>query len=317
MYKARGFTPFEMNRILTLDCRQTSVVRQVRKVPELRGGVLTGFTHHGYGGFTLIELLVVIAIIAVLMAILMPALNRAREQGRRAVCLNNLKQLALACNMYADENDDKLVNGAAGYSNVQRSWGDHRNELAWVGRCWHSDYKQGQQLPEEEQRTEIKKGALWPYVKDLKLYRCPTGLRGELLTYAIMFSMNAVCHDEVKGVPGAHVKKRSEIHSPAPAYRLVFIDEGWVTPDAFAVEYNVEQWWDDPPVRHGDGTIMSFADGHSDYWKWKGTETIKHGRAANRTHPASHWTPQGPESKQDLYKMQKGCWGRLGYTPGF
>ena len=47
-------------------------------------------------GFTLIELLVVIAIIAVLMAILMPALNRVREQGKRAVCLNNLHQLTLA-----------------------------------------------------------------------------------------------------------------------------------------------------------------------------------------------------------------------------
>ena len=47
-------------------------------------------------GFTLIELLVVIAIIAVLMAILMPTLNRAREQGRRAACLANLKQLTLA-----------------------------------------------------------------------------------------------------------------------------------------------------------------------------------------------------------------------------
>jgi prepilin-type N-terminal cleavage/methylation domain-containing protein len=47
-------------------------------------------------GFTLIELLVVIAIIAVLMAILMPALNRVREQGKRAACLNNLHQLTLA-----------------------------------------------------------------------------------------------------------------------------------------------------------------------------------------------------------------------------
>ncbi|NQT01038.1 MAG: prepilin-type N-terminal cleavage/methylation domain-containing protein, partial [Planctomycetes bacterium] len=47
-------------------------------------------------GFTLIELLVVIAIIAVLMAILMPSLNRAREQGKRSTCLSNLKQLTLA-----------------------------------------------------------------------------------------------------------------------------------------------------------------------------------------------------------------------------
>ena len=65
-------------------------------------------------GFTLIELLVVIAIIAILMAILMPALNRVREQGKRAVCLNNLKQLALSWILYADDNEDKIVSGAGG-----------------------------------------------------------------------------------------------------------------------------------------------------------------------------------------------------------
>jgi prepilin-type N-terminal cleavage/methylation domain-containing protein len=53
-------------------------------------------------GFTLIELLVVIAIIAVLMAILLPALNRVKEQGKRAVCLSNLRQLTMAWIMYAD-----------------------------------------------------------------------------------------------------------------------------------------------------------------------------------------------------------------------
>ncbi|HUV63653.1 MAG TPA: prepilin-type N-terminal cleavage/methylation domain-containing protein, partial [Sedimentisphaerales bacterium] len=61
-------------------------------------------------GFTLIELLVVIAIIAILMGILMPALRRVREQGQRAVCLSTLKQLTLAWIMYADDNDDRLVN---------------------------------------------------------------------------------------------------------------------------------------------------------------------------------------------------------------
>ena len=66
-----------------------------------------------YNGFSLIELLVVIAVIAVLMAILMPALNRAREQGKRACCLSNLKQLQLAWTMYADDNDGKIVNGSA------------------------------------------------------------------------------------------------------------------------------------------------------------------------------------------------------------
>jgi len=57
---------------------------------------------NGGSAFTLVELLVVIAIIALLMAILMPALNRAREQGKRATCLSNLRQLTLAWTMYAD-----------------------------------------------------------------------------------------------------------------------------------------------------------------------------------------------------------------------
>lgn len=72
-------------------------------------------------GFTLIELLVVIAIIAVLMAMLMPALNRAREQGKRAACLNNLRQLGLAWILYADDNENKIVNantGGPGENNV-------------------------------------------------------------------------------------------------------------------------------------------------------------------------------------------------------
>jgi len=126
--------------------------------------------------FTLIELPVVIAIIAILMAILMPALQRAREQGQRAPCLSNLRQLTLAWILYADENDDRVVSSEAG-----GTWTSQYGE-PWVGVTWASTYGQGGQLPEADQVKGIQAGLLWPYVKELGLYECPSGYRGELLT---------------------------------------------------------------------------------------------------------------------------------------
>lgn len=268
--------------------------------------------------FTLIELLVVIAVIAVLMAILMPALKRAREQGQRAVCMSTLKQLTLAWIMYADDNDDKLVNGEAG---IPARAGVHTNERYWVGKCWDQyNVKGGSRLPRQTQINAIKDGIFWvgKYVTDIGAFACPTGIRDEMLTYNIMDGVNGMPRDGTyvgnvgaKGPNGKKlwVKKRGEIAEPAA--RLVFIDEGWATPDSYAVHWNSTfTWWDQPVVRHGDGTIVSFAEGHVEYKKWKGATTIQWGR----DHPDYHQsgcTPVTDEDWDDLRFIHKGCWGQI------
>ena len=74
------------------------------------------------GGFTLIELLVVIAIIAILAAILFPVFARARENARRASCMSNMKQLALAFTMYADDNNGWYPPGVMQVNGAWTPW---------------------------------------------------------------------------------------------------------------------------------------------------------------------------------------------------
>ena len=254
--------------------------------------------------FTLVELLVVIAIIAVLMAILMPALKLAKEQGKRAVCLSNLKQLMLAWILYADENDGMIVRGDTEEYNNKRDSANklvHENEWAWVLRDWHRG-----DVSLEDQKIAVLNGALFPYAKNIKLYKCPVAYGGEWRTYSVIDAMNATWLDAPEAMM---IKKRNKIK--APGERCVFIDDSGATPmGAWSVHYTRPSWWDEPPLRHGNGANWSFADGHSEYWKWKNPNT----RLWNPNN-TNEWKHKDRWNDVDIYRAQKAAWGKLGYTP--
>lgn len=249
--------------------------------------------------FTLIELLVVIAIIAILLAILMPALNRVKEQGKRATCLNNLRQLTLAWMMYADQNDDNLVNGDTGEYSI------HQNETPWVLADWRSGMTDRQKI------DAIKNGALWPYIKDLRPYKCPTvheivrsNERESIYrTYSASDAMN--CKDW-PSMNAKMIKKRMDIDNPA--FRMVFLDDGGTITSAlggWTVYVTDERWWDPPPIRHGDGSTFSFADGHSEYHKWEDPRTIEFGKRV----PPTAFSENQP-GNEDIQWAAVSMWGK-------
>ncbi|HEX8237460.1 MAG TPA: prepilin-type N-terminal cleavage/methylation domain-containing protein [Abditibacteriaceae bacterium] len=98
----------------------------------------------GAKGFTLVELLTVMAVIAVLAAILFTVFARVRESGRRSVCQNNLKQIALAVQQYMQDGDGRFP-----------LWLYHRNTNNLFG--WNN--------------------ALSPYIKNPAVFRCPSAPR--------------------------------------------------------------------------------------------------------------------------------------------
>lgn len=112
--------------------------------------------------FTLIELLVVIAVLAILMSILVPSLGKAREQGRAAVCMSNVKQLILAFRLYAQ--DYRVIPGTY--------WQGSMN-LDWAGRV-NARYQNNPGAYQHPLETSV----LYPYVSGVdRILECPTDRR--------------------------------------------------------------------------------------------------------------------------------------------
>jgi prepilin-type N-terminal cleavage/methylation domain-containing protein len=129
-------------------------IKARKQLKGLEGGNMENKFKDKKSGFTLIELLVVIGIIAILFGILMPALQQARERGRRTVCLNNLHQIHLVMTMYADDNEGKLPTRLEKSGN--KIWGN------WLGSSWNP-YGLGHLIDEG-------------YATDPRIFYCPSNV---------------------------------------------------------------------------------------------------------------------------------------------
>ena len=273
-------------------------------------------------GFTLVELLVVIAIIALLMAVLLPALNRAREQGKRAVCLSYQKQMATAWMIYADDSDDKIVNGDAEeygswneppcttYGGACASGGIHYKEKPWILRDWASPpCWPVTVLTVAQKKDQITKGALFRYVKDVKAYKCPRANADETRSFSVVDAMNVtvIAGASPSGVGSGAVLIKNRQQIKKTYERMIFVDDGGVegkTEGGWTVYVTRLAWWDLPSARHGDGTTFSFTDGHAEYHKWTENSTFD----AIKTGISGSTSPLCPNSK-DIRWSSIVAWG--------
>jgi prepilin-type processing-associated H-X9-DG protein len=245
----------------------------------------------------LIELLVVIAIIGILASLLLPALSHAKAKAHSTVCKNNLKQLQFAWEMYALDNDGRIV------GDVTASIGGYgQNVDGWVlGNA------------QRDQTDEnIRNGKLWKYTGATRLYHCPSDRskvkgRPDLVrfrSYSLEGSLNLV------GVPGSNIgldpeaeqgggnlRKDFDAYDPASNFGFLDVSEASITSGGFGFGWDNWKrgpfyWVTQPGDRHGLGANLSFLDGHVDFHRWRFTP--------KRYVPGGMNPPQNPLDKQDL-----------------
>jgi len=237
---------------------------------------------HPRSAFTLIELLVVIAIIAILAGLLLPALSRAKSKGQATVCLNNVKQLQMAWQMYTDDHDDlmpltELDNGGPPHYRARPG--------SWVLGNSFVDVSP----------TNLHAGTLFPNLRALGVFRCPSdrtltnpqgGKRFPVnRSYTVNASLNAKggMIIPIPPPPFVYVKKLSAVVNPSRVW--VFTESSPFTampgdpvlacfPDP-SLQY--VRWADRPTDRHSQGCNLSFADGHVQFHRWKAPKDSRSG----------------------------------------
>ncbi len=250
------------------------------EIPDLRDVTSAdSLAERHHSAFTLIELLVVISIIALLLAILLPALSRAKAKAEEVTCLNNLKQLQICAKLYSLDNDDLLLPNRYAYNlSTQAPSLGFSNDLTWCPGL----------APFDTTTENIKRGLLFRYNESTDIYRCPSDKsrvrtpEGESLhlrrtrSYNLSQSINGTPYHDKTLFPPSFAKE-SEIDDPSPSELLFFVGvhEDSILDSHFGIPPRRSifaegplQWWDLPAGRHSQGGSFSFADGHVERWRW-------------------------------------------------